>query len=54
MAIENYVIGGRHPVGAIGVGTRPMTVQLEFADFIDPRTDKTLRYYPDGISKEKE
>ena len=54
MAIENHVIGGRHPVGAIGVGMRPMTAQLESADFVDPRTDKTLRYYPDGISRGKE
>jgi len=51
MAIENYIAGGRHPVGKIGVGTRAETIQLAPGDFIDPRTDTTLRYYPYGISK---
>ena len=46
MAIENYIAGGRHPVGKIGVGTRAETVQLEREDFADPRTDMTLCYYP--------
>ncbi len=54
MAIENYIASGRHPIGKIGVGTVPMTMQLGPADFVDPRTDKTLHYYPDSISRAKE
>lgn len=54
MAIENYIAGGRHPVGHIGVGMRPVTVELELEDFIDPRTDRTLRYYPDRIIEAEE
>ncbi len=54
MAIENYIAGGRHPLGIIGVGMRPMTTQLKPEHFIDPRTDATLRYYPDSIIEAKQ
>ncbi len=51
MAIENCIVGGRHPVGVIGVGMRPAIVQLESERFIDPQTDTTLRYYPAKVIK---
>ena len=43
-AIKNYLIGGRHPVGRIGVGMDPNTVTIESTLFDDPREDQTLRY----------
>jgi hypothetical protein len=43
-AIENYFIGGRHPIGLIGVGKAPLSVELAPASFDDPAKDRTLHY----------
>jgi hypothetical protein len=43
-AIRNYFIGGRHPIGVIGVGKTPSSAELDPACFDDPAKDKTLHY----------
>ncbi len=43
-AIRNYFIGGRHPLGVIGVGKTPSSPELDPACFDDPAKDKTLHY----------
>jgi len=43
-AIENYFIGGRHPIGLIGVGKAPLAAELASGSFDDPAKDKTLHY----------
>lgn len=43
-AIENYFVGGRHPIGTVGVGRAPALVELGPASFDDPMDDRTLRY----------
>jgi len=43
-AIENYFIGGRHPVGVIGVDKAPSLVELDPTSFDDPAEDNTLHY----------
>jgi len=43
-AIQNYVRGGWHPLGFIGVGEAPKEVALNVADFDSPAFDDTIRY----------
>jgi hypothetical protein len=43
-AIENYFIGGRHPIGIIGVGKTPVSAELDATSFDDPAKDTTLHY----------
>ena len=43
-AIENYFIGGRHPIGLVGVGEEPSFTELDAASFDDPAQDRTLHY----------
>ncbi len=43
-AIENYFIGGRHPIGLVGVGKVPPSTELDPASFDDPSQDRTLHY----------
>jgi hypothetical protein len=43
-AIENYMIGGRHPIGFVGVGKVPSSTELDPASFDDPSQDRTLHY----------
>ncbi len=43
-AIENYFIGGRHPIGLVGVGKKPSSTELDPASFDDPSQDRTLHY----------
>lgn len=43
-ALENYFIGGRHPIGLVGVGKTASSTELDPASFDDPAQDRTLRY----------
>jgi hypothetical protein len=43
-AISNYIRGGWHPFGMIGVGCKPDRVELDSVAFDDPAFDPTLRY----------
>ncbi|MFC2076732.1 DUF4832 domain-containing protein [candidate division KSB1 bacterium] len=43
-AVKNYLSGGRHPIGYIGVGADIRTPKIDPASFDDPYTDKSLRY----------
>ena len=43
-AIQNYIEGGRHPMGHIGVNTEPVYFEIPTDDFDDMRQDKTLKY----------
>jgi hypothetical protein len=43
-AIENYFIGGRHPIGLIGVDYTVANPHLSAATFDDPAADRTLHY----------
>jgi hypothetical protein len=43
-AIENYFIGGRHPIGLIGVGKTILSAELDATSFDDPAKDTTLHY----------
>ena len=43
-AITNYLNGGRHPLGKIGIGIGGVAPQLEKSAFDDPAKDRTLRY----------
>ena len=43
-AIENYFIGGRHPIGIIGVGETTLSAELDATSFDDPAKDRTLHY----------
>jgi hypothetical protein len=43
-AIENYFVGGRHPVGVVGVGRAPLSAELDPTSFDDPAQDRTLHY----------
>jgi len=43
-AIQNYVQGGRHPMGYIGVNTQPVKYEVPLTEFADMRQDKTLKY----------
>jgi len=43
-AIENYFIGGRHPIGLVGVDQIPPAPELDPASFDDPAADRTLHY----------
>jgi len=43
-AIENYITGGYHPIGLVGVGKAPAKPELSPADFDDQARDPTLRY----------
>jgi hypothetical protein len=56
-AIKNYLKGGRHPIGSIGVGTDIQSVELDPTKFDDPYLDKTLKYIFDpnlvGVSNKK-
>jgi len=56
-AIKNYLKGGRHPIGSIGVGTDIQSVELDPTKFDDPYLDKTLKYIFDpnlvGVSNQK-
>jgi hypothetical protein len=57
-AIKNYLKGGRHPIGYIGVGTEIQSAQLDSTKFDDPYLDKTLKYIFDpnlvGVSNKKQ
>jgi len=44
LAIENYFIGGRHPIGFIGVGKTRSSAKLDPTCFDDPAEDRTLHY----------
>jgi hypothetical protein len=43
-AIENYFVGGWHPVGVVGVGKTPSSAELDRGSFDDPAQDRTLHY----------
>jgi hypothetical protein len=43
-AIKNYLEGGRHPIGYIGVGSEIQFSMLDSTSFDDPYADKTLKY----------
>jgi hypothetical protein len=43
-AIKNYIKGGRHPLGRIGVGVLPASATLDASIFDDPHDDLSLRY----------
>lgn len=43
-AIENYFIGGRHPMGYLGVDTIPSQLKIPFEKFDNMNNDKTLHY----------
>jgi hypothetical protein len=45
-AIENYFIGGRHPIGRIGVGRSLDSAELDRTMFKDLADDNTLAYQP--------
>jgi len=48
-SVANYFTGGRHPIGRIGVGTRPAAAELDPSTFDNPGQDRTLHYaLPDG------
>ncbi len=44
LAIVNYAVGGRHPLGLIGVGLAPSRTELDEASFDDPAQDGSLDY----------
>jgi hypothetical protein len=49
LAIENYFIGGRHPVGFIGVGKTPSSAKLDPTCFDEPKESNgsiSLPYKP--------
>jgi hypothetical protein len=46
LAIQNYLNGGRHPIGWMGVGRDLHQETLDPATFDDPYEDRSLRYYP--------
>lgn len=46
LAIKNYFIGGRHPIGRIGVSRDPLRFEINPRRFADPYDDKTLGYNP--------
>jgi hypothetical protein len=46
-AVKNYLKGGRHPVGYIGVESDIQFPTLESTSFDDPYMDKTLKYIYD-------
>lgn len=43
-AIRSYYRGGRHPLGSVGVGAMPASIELDPATFDDLQSDDTLRY----------
>jgi hypothetical protein len=43
-AIENYLKGGYHPLGRIGVGFKPDSFDLKNLKFDDLKEDRTLHY----------
>lgn len=43
-AIKNYLNGGRHPLGRVGVGVDPPSTALDAAMFNDPHEDLSLHY----------
>ncbi len=45
-ASGNYFRGGRHPLGLIGVGTKPPTTTISPTDFDDLQADVTIGYSP--------
>jgi hypothetical protein len=47
-AIENYITGGRHPIGMVGIGTTPERAEVAPEQFDDPQEDWTLRYAVQG------
>jgi hypothetical protein len=50
-AIKNYLEGGRHPIGYIGVDSEIQSSELDPESFDDPYTDKTLKYIYDLSNK---
>lgn len=46
-ATKNYLKGGRHPIGHIGVGSDISSVDIDSTTFDDPYKDKTLKYLYD-------
>lgn len=44
-AMENYYKGGYHPMGYIGVGKTPETIELDPEEFDSLAVDTSLRYY---------
>jgi len=49
-AIKNYLNGGRHPIGYIGVESDIQLSELDSLSFDDPYMDKTLKYIYDAGS----
>ena len=43
-SVVNYLNGGRHPIGQIGVGTTPTVSEPDPSIFNDPGQDRTLGY----------
>jgi hypothetical protein len=43
-AIRNYFNGGRHPLGAVGVGANCPKAELDDSTFDDLATDRSLHY----------
>lgn len=43
-SIWNYFRGGRHPIGWVGVGRRPTTIEIAESRLDDPSEDRSLRY----------
>ena len=43
-ATANYLLGGRHPMGFVGVGKDITDYTANTAEFVDLNADKTLRY----------
>jgi hypothetical protein len=56
-AIKNYIKGGRHPIGYIGVESDIQFTELDSTSFDDPYMDRTLKYIYDpnliGVSNDK-
>lgn len=49
-AIRNYFIGGRHPIGLVGVDRTVTSADLDSGCFADPVKDRTLHYELTGRS----
>ena len=43
-AVQNYFIGGYHPMGYVGLGTAVDNARIDSTEFDDPYLDKTLSY----------
>ncbi|MHC4202275.1 MAG: DUF4832 domain-containing protein [Planctomycetota bacterium] len=50
-AIRNYIEGGRHPIGTLGVGRDAGSTKLDAGLFDDPAKDATLHYVVEKSSR---